>query len=307
MKAMVAFKTAPMHSLKTPFPAVKTTTQCVSGAFFAPRKGARYLNPQTGLWLSTDPVMGEYVPQAPISDDIRKQNQSLPGMGGVFNTVNLHVYHYAGNNPVKYTDPDGRDIESGTPEKNEQILNALNGFSYYQYQFNNEGKLEKTNAVNMNGSEMFSTGIDLAIEDHSTTIKINWYNSRAELPGDWRSLKETTTVNPRNKLATGNIIQIFLIGDDGVKAKMGDGASREIGMPRKLLHEMIGHAIPLLLAKSWGTSRGVGNAITNENAVIFEMFEPYGFTQDLFILNSSKKLALQTEVTKFPRLTSKTA
>jgi hypothetical protein len=32
-------------------------------------------------------------------------------MGGVFNLVNLHVYHYAGNNPVKYTDPDGREIE----------------------------------------------------------------------------------------------------------------------------------------------------------------------------------------------------
>jgi hypothetical protein len=31
-------------------------------------------------------------------------------MGGVFNLVNLHVYHYAGNNPVKYTDPDGRDL-----------------------------------------------------------------------------------------------------------------------------------------------------------------------------------------------------
>ncbi len=31
-------------------------------------------------------------------------------MGGVFNTVNLHMYHYAGNNPVKYTDPDGRAI-----------------------------------------------------------------------------------------------------------------------------------------------------------------------------------------------------
>ena len=31
-------------------------------------------------------------------------------MGGVFNTVNLQLYHYAGNNPVKYTDPDGRDI-----------------------------------------------------------------------------------------------------------------------------------------------------------------------------------------------------
>jgi hypothetical protein len=31
-------------------------------------------------------------------------------MGGVFNVVNLHVYHYAANNPVKYVDPDGRDF-----------------------------------------------------------------------------------------------------------------------------------------------------------------------------------------------------
>jgi hypothetical protein len=43
-------------------------------------------------------------------------------MGGIFNLVNLHVYHYAGNNPVKYVDPDGRtDVEPITfsmgPEK----------------------------------------------------------------------------------------------------------------------------------------------------------------------------------------------
>jgi len=53
--------------------------------------------------------MGEYIPQAPVNDEARKHNQNLPGMGGVFNTVNFHVYHYAGNNPVKYTDPDGRE------------------------------------------------------------------------------------------------------------------------------------------------------------------------------------------------------
>jgi hypothetical protein len=70
--------------------------------------GARYLNPQTSMWLSADPAMGEYVPGAPINDEVRKSNQNLPGMGGVFNYVNLHTYHYAGNNPVKYTDPDGR-------------------------------------------------------------------------------------------------------------------------------------------------------------------------------------------------------
>jgi type VI secretion system secreted protein VgrG len=43
-----------------------------------------------------------------VDDDAKKHNQNLPGMGGVYNTVNLHLYHYAGNNPVKYTDPDGK-------------------------------------------------------------------------------------------------------------------------------------------------------------------------------------------------------
>jgi hypothetical protein len=60
------------------------------------------------MWLSADPAMGEYIPQAPINDAAKQHNKELPGMGGVFNYVNLHAYHYAGNNPVKLTDPDGR-------------------------------------------------------------------------------------------------------------------------------------------------------------------------------------------------------
>ena len=72
--------------------------------------GARYLDPKYSRWLSSDPALGDYIPTAPVDDKAKKHNENLPGMGGVFNVVNLHLYHYAGNNPVKYTDPDGKKI-----------------------------------------------------------------------------------------------------------------------------------------------------------------------------------------------------
>ena len=56
--------------------------------------GARYLDPKYSRWLSRDPALGDYIPTA--GSDPSK----LAGMGGVYNTVNLHLYHYAGNNPL---------------------------------------------------------------------------------------------------------------------------------------------------------------------------------------------------------------
>ena len=73
--------------------------------------GARYLDPKYSRWISTDPAFGDYMPAAPVNDEAKKHNQNLPGMGGVFNGVNLNLFHYAGNNPVKYSDPDGRIIQ----------------------------------------------------------------------------------------------------------------------------------------------------------------------------------------------------
>ncbi|WP_038177340.1 RHS repeat domain-containing protein, partial [Treponema pedis] len=96
--------------------------------------GARYLDPKYSRWLSGDPALNDYIPQAPVNDEAKKHNENLPGMGGVFNIVNLHVYHYAGNNPVKYVDPDGRSDSNIWIEMKNAVVPAINfdfGVDYY--------------------------------------------------------------------------------------------------------------------------------------------------------------------------------
>lgn len=71
--------------------------------------GARMFDPRTSRWLSVDPAMYQmdFIPVAPNSDTARRHNENLPN-GGVFFTLNLHVFNYSNNNPLKYKDPDGR-------------------------------------------------------------------------------------------------------------------------------------------------------------------------------------------------------
>jgi RHS repeat-associated protein len=86
--------------------------------------GARYLDSKTSRWISGDPAVGDYLPSAPVNGEAKKRNGNLPGQGGVFNTINLHTYSYSLNNPVRYTDPDGRSPRRDESDER-KISNAI--------------------------------------------------------------------------------------------------------------------------------------------------------------------------------------
>jgi RHS repeat-associated protein len=190
--------------------------------------GARYLDSKASRWLSTDPAVGDYIPGAPVDDEAKKRNQSLPGMGGVFNTVNLHLYHYAGNNPVKYVDPDGKILEDvdGTgfqQNSNQQlgtenttiaqqgcvlmaitrIANAISGNSY---------TLEQANQVAINNSLYSGEGGDLTVENQAALIglltgeNINYHTVSGDMSN--AIIPELNDINSSDKsyYATGRML-----------------------------------------------------------------------------------------------------
>ena len=50
--------------------------------------GARYLDPKYSRWLSGDPAITDYMAG------------TSAGEGGIYNTVNLQLYHYAGSEAI---------------------------------------------------------------------------------------------------------------------------------------------------------------------------------------------------------------
>ncbi|MCI5115851.1 MAG: RHS repeat-associated core domain-containing protein, partial [Candidatus Electrothrix sp. AX1] len=64
--------------------------------------GARYYDPRTSVWQSTDPILGDYLPTGD-----KEKDRNLSGMGGVFNSFNLGLYHYSFLRPVTFIDSDG--------------------------------------------------------------------------------------------------------------------------------------------------------------------------------------------------------
>ncbi len=100
--------------------------------------GARYYDAKLCKWISTDPILEEYFPTGD-----KEKDKQLPGMGGAFNPVNLNLYHYAGNNPIVITDPNGKESKQYTADKAIDGKTIFDKYGYKGY-WNSRDKVEKT-------------------------------------------------------------------------------------------------------------------------------------------------------------------
>ena len=94
--------------------------------------GARYLDPKYSRWLSCDPALRDYV------------SQTSKGEGGIYNHINMHLYHYGGNNPIRFVDPTGLyDEENGYTEDEISAFNNMSTSAQLEFLKNEKASVSE--------------------------------------------------------------------------------------------------------------------------------------------------------------------
>lgn len=213
-------------------------------------RGARFYDSDIAKFLSLDPAAMEY--------------------------PSLSDYTYVADNPVIFVDPDGKRIVVPNEEDRKAILSLINLISYDQYKFDKNGvlQIDESKSKFEAGSKIYSEQInsvlttpeDLAIFISDVYIGKNGTKfSVDDEAGGGVTITPTklpSIMENNGKVKADGTPWIIISGNENFGLGVYDGPEMI------LMHELVGHAIPII-TKDTG-----GNAVENENEVRKELQYP---------------------------------
>ena len=194
----------------------------------------------------------KWVP-ASLCPKFRRNSALLPANAGLF--------HYAGNNPVRYIDPDGRKIVlEGDYKQKKDIVEWINKYSYIQYDTSANGELILSGKINKNGSRKYSDDIQRMRE-----IGTDTYISISDIFVDPYT-KKVTKIDGGETFSNGKNENMYIVitGRPTEARPSGKGFLKETLPERIRLHEISGHAVPRRFNID-------ANAVKIENTIIGEL------------------------------------
>ena len=142
--------------------------------------GARYFDPRANIWISPDPILGDYL------DGQRSR-------GGVFNPTNLNLFAYGHMQPVNLVDLNG--LEIGEVNVSRRVESAI-------------GILKSTKTGGELWSKMSESRVIVNIGSHEGNIvRTYWYDKDGKLSGNFDKV-ETVRVSIGEGAVTSRLMGI---------------------------------------------------------------------------------------------------